>query len=101
MAEPTRVPLADDAQLAELREQVAETDRAIVEALNRRLELVARIRRHKETHGLPFLDTAREEWMLAHLMQANGGPLSEEGLRELYAQILDLTKREVTRARTA
>ena len=87
-----------DATLARLRGQILDNDCAIVEAFNQRLELVGEIRRHKAAHGLPFLDLAREEWMLRYLTRANRGPLSEEGLAELFAELLDLTKREVARA---
>ena len=31
------------------------------------------------------------------LARANRGPLSAEGLREIYVELLDLTKREVAR----
>ena len=86
-----------DPFIAQVREQISDTDRAIVEAINARLKLVARLKRYKETRSIPFLDSAREEWMLRYLTRANRGPLSSEGLRELYAEILDLTKREVAR----
>jgi chorismate mutase len=100
MAEPSRIPLAPDADpvLAQFREQITDNDRAIVEAINKRLKLVAQIKRYKEAREMPFLDTAREEWMLRYLSRANRGPLSEDGLRELYSEILDLTKREVARS---
>ena len=52
----------------------------------------------KEERGIGFLDPAREEWMLQYLTRANRGPLSPEGLREIYTELLDLTKREVGRA---
>jgi hypothetical protein len=39
--------------------------------------------------------------MFSYLLRANRGPLSEEGLRELYAEVLDLTKREVARREDA
>jgi hypothetical protein len=35
--------------------------------------------------------------MLQYLQRANGGPLSEEGLSELYHYVLGLTKQEVTK----
>jgi chorismate mutase len=103
MAEPSRIPVAAGADpvLAQLREQISDTDRSIVEAFNRRLKLVAQIKRYKEAREMPFLDTAREEWMLRYLSRANRGPLSEDGLRELYSEILDLTKREVARSEGA
>ncbi len=80
-----------------LREQISDTDCAIVEAVNRRLKLVAQIKAYKESRGLGFLDPEREEWMLQYLTRANRGPLSSDGLRELFTLILDLSKREVTR----
>jgi chorismate mutase len=103
MAEPSRLPVAAGADpvLAQFREQITDNDRAIVEAINKRLKLVAQIKRYKEAREMPFLDTAREEWMLRYLSRANRGPLSEDGLRELYSEILDLTKREVARSEGA
>ena len=86
-----------DPLIRQLREQISDADRAVVDAMNKRLELVARLKRYKESRGLDFVDLQREEWMLSYLMRANRGPLSPEGLRELFAEILDLTKREVAR----
>ena len=71
---------------------------ALVETINTRLKLVARLKRYKQERGLEFVDLEREEWMLNYLMRANRGPLSADGLRELFTEILDLTKREVARA---
>ena len=85
-----------DPLMKELRQQLSDNDVRIVEAVNTRLELVARLKTVKEELGLSFLDPAREEWLLQHLAQANRGPLSPEGLRELYTELLDLTKREVS-----
>ena len=66
--------------------------------MNARLKLVSRLKRYKEERGIEFVDLEREEWMLNYLLRANRGPLSAEGLRELFTEILDLTKREVARA---
>ena len=52
--------------------------------MNKRLKLVAQLKRYKEEHGIGFVDLAREEWMLQYLQRANRGPLSEDGLAELY-----------------
>ena len=88
----------NDPLIRQLREQISDNDRAIVEAINARLKLVARLKGYKESRGLSFLDPDREQWMLQYLARANRGPLSAEGLRELFREILDLTKREVMRA---
>ena len=87
----------DDPVLRQFREQISDTDRAIVDAVNKRLRLVAQIKAYKESRGIGFVDPEREEWMLQYLTRANGGPLSAEGLRELFATVLDVTKREVSK----
>lgn len=84
-----------DPFIRQLREQISDNDRGIVEAVNTRLKLVARLKSYKESRGLSFVDPEREEWMLQYLSRANRGPLSAEGLREFFEQILELTKREV------
>ena len=88
-----------DPLIRQLREQISDTDRALVEVINRRLQLVSRLKRYKESRGIGFVDPEREEWMLQYLTRANRGPLSPEGLRELFAAVLDLTKREVERTK--
>jgi chorismate mutase len=85
----------------ELRAQISDNDRAIVRALNRRIELVARLKRHKDTHGIGFVDPQQEEAILRDLSRANRGPLTQESLRDLYVRILELTKREVLRSEEA
>ena len=87
----------NDPLIRQLREQLSDNDVALVEAVNARLKLVSRLKRVKEERGIDFLDPAREEWMLQYLTRANRGPLSGEGLREIYTELLDLTKREVSR----
>ena len=88
----------NDPLIRQLREQLSDNDVRIIEAFNARLKLVARIKQVKEERGIDFLDPASEEWMLQYLTRANRGPLSPEGLREIYTELLDLTKREVGRS---
>jgi chorismate mutase len=89
--------MTDDPLIKQLRQQISDTDRSIVDAINTRLRLVGRLKAYKESRGIGFLDPEREEWMLQYLTRANRGPLSGDGLRELFEEILDLTKREVQR----
>jgi len=84
-----------DPTVLRLRGEISEVDRAILAVINTRLELVAHLKRHKQAVGLPFLDPDRERELIEELDGKNAGPLSAEGLRELYAYLLDLTKREV------
>ena len=87
-----------DPVVRQLREQISDNDVAIVEGINKRLRLVARLKEYKASRGLEFVDLAREDWMVHYLARANRGPLSPEGLREIFEDILDLTKREVAKA---
>jgi len=84
-----------DPIMRQLRDQISDNDRKLVDAINKRLELVARLKRYKESKGIEFVDPEREEWILAYLQRANRGPLSTDGLRELFEHVLELTKREV------
>lgn len=85
-----------DPRITELRKQISDVDRHIVELVNKRLGLVARIKTYKESKGIGFIDPDREQWMRRYLHRTNGGPLSADGLDELFRELLDLTKREVS-----
>ncbi|HET8606972.1 MAG TPA: chorismate mutase [Gaiellaceae bacterium] len=82
-------------ELEELRAEVAAADREILAAVNRRLELVRLIGDYKRRHGIAFVDPEQERRLVAALQEANAGPLSAEGVRELFEWILALVKREL------
>lgn len=84
-----------DPELERLREQVSAVDTTIIDAFNRRLELVEQIKRHKDERGIDFVDPDRERSMFDAQLRRNPGPLSDDGLRALYAEVLALTKREL------
>ena len=85
-----------DPVVEQFREKITDVDCALIELVNKRLKLVAQLWRYKEEHGVALHDPAREDWMLSYLTRANRGPLSAEGLRELFTFVLDLSKREVS-----
>jgi len=89
------VSAADDPHVARVRRDISDLDRALVDLVNKRLKLVAQLKRYKEEHGIDFVDLAREEWMLQYLQRANRGPLSPDGLSRLYHELLALMKQEV------
>lgn len=84
-----------DPVIRELREQISATDRTILETVNHRIELVRELREHKIAQGWDFVDRGREQRLLDALAETNTGPLSEPGLRALFADLLALTKREL------
>jgi chorismate mutase/prephenate dehydratase len=89
VAEPTTDPV-----IKHYREQISDNDVKILEALNKRIKLVKALKDYKEAQGLSFYDAAQEDWVITYLCRANRGPLSNEGLREVYQLILQVAKRE-------
>jgi chorismate mutase len=61
----------NDEYVLQVRREISDLDRAIVELVNKRLKLVARLKRYKDEHGIGFVDLAREEWMLQYLQRLN------------------------------
>jgi 3-deoxy-7-phosphoheptulonate synthase len=90
-----------DRFIERLREQISENDQRIVAALNTRLELVAAMRRYKDSHGIAFRDGSREERLLRQLEETNPGPLSPDGLEEFVSVLLELTRKEVAAGEAA
>ena len=87
MSEPTP-------ELRELRAEISAIDIALLDALNRRLELVARVREHKQETGARLVDAEREAALLTELAAQNRGPLSERAVRSLFSAVLDVMKQE-------
>ena len=80
--------------LNRLREEIGALDRTVLETLNRRLELVRRVTRHKQETGTPLIDAEREAELLRELADANEGPLSERAVQGVFAAVLDVMKQE-------
>jgi chorismate mutase len=87
--------MTDDPTIERLRQEISEVDRELLLGVNARLELVSRLKAHKESLGISFVDRDRERELLEELARANGGPLSEEGMQRFFGELLELTKREV------
>jgi prephenate dehydrogenase len=87
--------------LDELREEISELDRQLLALLNRRLRLVAAVRDYKDSAGERWIDPEREAELVQALVAANPGPLSERGVRSIFAAVLDVLKQEVAADRRA
>jgi len=88
---------SSDPTIQRLRREISDVDRALLQGINARLALVAELKQHKDSLGLSFVDPDRERALLDDLARGNGGPLTEEGVRAFFADVLELTKREVDR----
>ena len=89
------MPGDTDPVIQQFRDKISDNDRALVEAVNARLRLVAQLKAYKESKGIDFVDPEREEWILRDLARANRGPLSAGGLHGFFEELFALTKREV------
>jgi chorismate mutase len=90
-----RATVSSDPNVERVRAELAKHDREILDAVNARLRLVAELKRYKEEADLPFVDPAQERRLLERLAAGNKGPLSDEGVRKLFTEILALTKDEL------
>jgi prephenate dehydrogenase len=88
-------------ELDALRNEISELDRRVLELLNRRLELVAAVRDHKDAAGERWIDPEREAELLQALVAGNPGPLTERGVTSIFSAVLDVLKQEVAADRPA
>lgn len=84
-----------------LRAEITALDRTLLEALNRRLELVARVRDRKDAEGARWIDADREAELLRTLAAENRGPLSERAVTAIFTAVLDVMKQELAAERPA
>jgi 3-deoxy-7-phosphoheptulonate synthase/chorismate mutase len=84
-----------DPLVQELRDRISALHRELFRIVNERLELVARLKQHKDEQGYAFVDPQRERDMVDEQVAASSGRLSADGLRRFHAELLALTKREL------
>ena len=81
--------------VGEFRDQITAADRELLAAVNKRIELVRALHEYKRAEGIPLIDPDREQQLVVELQAANQGPLSSEGVAELFRHVLDLTRKEL------
>jgi chorismate mutase len=87
----------DDPLVAEFRARISAADDDILGALNHRLQLVAELHAHKRREGYPLFDGGREHEVVERAIARNPGPLSDQGVTDLYALLLPLCTAEARR----
>jgi chorismate mutase/prephenate dehydratase len=81
--------------LTDFRVRITAADRELLAAMTRRLELVRELHDFKQAEGIPLRDPEREQQLVVELQAANKGPLSDQGVADLFRHVLDLTRREI------
>jgi chorismate mutase-like protein len=86
-------------RLEELREEIDSIDTELLRLINRRAEVAVRVGASKQTAGLPLCDPERERDVLARARRANGGPLGDGAVANIFRLIIEESRRlEVTNA---
>ena len=79
-------------QIEQHRARIDELDRQIVAFLNERSGQSLAIRALKPGAGMVLFDPAREDQIFQKIEKLNEGPLTNDGLREIYAVLLKVMK---------
>jgi chorismate mutase len=91
--------------LEELRKQIDELDRQLVDLLSQRAETALQAGRLKVATELPIYEPAREKVIYENVRAANKGPLPDLELTHIFERIVDvmrtLQKDELTSKRNA
>lgn len=77
--------------LEEIRKQIDEVNRMLVDLLNHRQALVHKAFMYKKTHGLKLRDRDREAQMLEQVLSHNTGPLTYKTLTDIFRAIFKHT----------
>ncbi len=75
-------------KLTELRQQIDELDRQIVELLNKRAEVVVKVGKAKKAGGAPTYAPEREHTVLQRIAEFNKGPLPQVTLQSIYRELM-------------
>jgi chorismate mutase / prephenate dehydratase len=78
--------MADETELAKLRQQIDSIDAQLVDLLNQRAEAAVKIGHAKQ--GGPIYRPEREAQVLKNVASANTGPLPEAGLILIFHVIM-------------
>ena len=78
-------------ELNEIRKEIDEIDKEIVDLYIRRMNCSARVAEYKREHNMPVLDASRERALLNKISELSGSEF-EEYTRTLYSTILDLSR---------
>lgn len=79
--------------IAEWRKKIDEIDRRLVELLNERARAAQQIGLLKRNTSIPIYEPEREKVIFANVRAANGGPLPDLELVQVYERIIDIMRK--------
>lgn len=87
--------------LKELREEIDKIDRHIVELYQQRMEITSGVAEYKISTGKKVFDKEREESKLATLTALGDNAFNQNGIRELFEQIMSMSRKKQYQLLTA
>jgi chorismate mutase len=78
--------------IAGWRTKIDELDRRLVELLNERARAAHEIGKLKRNTSMPIYEPEREKTIFENVCRANGGPLPDSELRQVYERIIDVMR---------
>jgi len=78
--------------LEELRKQIDDVDRQLVDLLSQRARTVLAIGRLKAVASLPVYEPVREKAVYAQVREANQGPLPDIEITRIFERIIDVMR---------
>lgn len=74
--------------LENLRKMIDDLDKKILDLINKRAEIVLKIKEWKEENKYPVFDPSREKEILQRIIRENSGPLSSEAIITIFKTIM-------------
>jgi chorismate mutase len=87
-----RIRMEQSMTLEELRKQIDELDRQLVDLLSNRAEAALEAGRLKAATSLPIYEPAREKTIYENVREANHGPLPDLELIHIFERIIDVMR---------
>jgi chorismate mutase/prephenate dehydratase len=75
-------------KLEDYRNKIDEIDEGLVKLLNRRADIVMKIKKLKEKQDVPLYDAKREEDLINNIVKYNEGPLYNDNIIQIFESIL-------------
>ncbi len=75
-------------KLKKYREEINKIDKSLVDFLNKRAEVVMKIKKLKEDRDVPLYDAKREEELINNIIKYNKGPLYNDNVIQIFESIL-------------
>ncbi len=87
--------------VSDLRKQIDDIDRRLLELLNSRIGIAIDINREKKKTDAPVYYPSREAFILNRLVRLNKGPLKNDFIRNIFKEIFSAARASVTPPRIA